>query len=226
MKNLQPGHVRFLHAIEHAVLRTWLARFGIVANDDVAPPFGEDGPVDWRAALDFDDEEWDESRLGVRPKRSAVSDSRWSLENAVARLCLEDVYDETPSSIRTRRTSLRRRVTLRDAKMRSSHLISIDWADDSGSHHFVSYYWTWIPYYECSVISSSSFTPDPHSAEYDGALYAFSPAMDLLEASRRTLLAEWARLAPRRARFMDFGLIDAPLAKAWAERARAHRPRT
>lgn len=222
MADSRRRRVRFLHPIEHALLREWLSRFELRASEDVEPPPAERGVVDWRAALEFDEDEWDEARLGVRPKYSAALDARHALDNAVARLCLEDVREELPSLMYSRRAAPARRGVLRAAPMRSRHLLSINWCDPAAhEQHFVAYYSTYSPYYECRIVSASSYLVDPKLGYHDVALFAHGPELDLLAGARETLIGEWRRFAPRVARFVDFGVVDGPLATAWAERARS-----
>lgn len=216
MKNIERGRgVHFFTGLEHTLVRQFLARDGIHAHEDADLPPGESHEEDWRAYLDVPRSHWDESVLGVQPRRSAWDNEDYAVHNAVARVCLSYV-DREDTHWRPRRSN-----ALRAVPLVPQFLLAIEWRDEERRvAALCEYFAIWIPYYECTVVAASTDSPAVYHGYRELALGAFTTEQHPLQGVRGVLSAEWARFEACRARFREFGWVDGPLARAWASRVK------
>lgn len=204
--------MRFHTGVEHALLREYLAARGLPASAATELAERESAPDDWRAWLDRPREQWVDSRDGIRPRHSAWGSATHALEDALARLCI--TYADTLPAGHPARESRK----LREVELRTRLLLEIEWFDEERlSAHAVEYFASWVPYYECTLVVGRTDSPAIYHGHRQLALSAFGPGTHIFEGAREVLIGEWARFEGHRARFRRFGLIDGPMARAWAE---------
>jgi hypothetical protein len=192
-------------------------------------------------AEDENDEEDDEPLFPVDcildewgiPKEIPLMYSRSGV--GVAQILLERVQDRLPQwgvwspedGVQLARPILDRRAQ-RKVELLPRLLFTINWADSGPGYSWpVSYYATYVPGFDRTVVTGSADCPDVFGF-CDVALGSFGPEVSILEGSRRIIVSEWSSRRVewdqrRWAYLFDTGLVSEADAQAWADEVWADR---
>jgi hypothetical protein len=114
------------------------------------------------------------------------------------------------------------KVPNRKVVLQPRHLFTINWADSGPGFSWpVAYYVTWLPYYDCHVVTASADCPDAFGY-CDFALGAFSIKTPIKKGARKIICADWSHQntayeQPCWAYLFSTELISKQEAEAWAE---------
>lgn len=147
---------------------------------------------------------------------------------AVAQILLERVQDRLPQwgvltddGVQFARPILDRRAQ-RKVELWPRLLLTINWADSGPGFSWpVSYYATYVPGFDRTVVTGSADCPDAFGF-CDVALGSFGPEVSILEGSCRIIVSEWSSHRAewdqqRWAYLFDTGLVNEAEAQAWAD---------
>jgi hypothetical protein len=215
-----PPEIRYSYTpLERAILSAYLG------YPDPAPDELEG--IDITKTVDPD--EWDESVQGIAPLPNLYETNHLTIENAVARICLEPVAPELPQwlSVRDDRVTLarsgRRCRALRSHRpQQPNHLFTINWATIApGLTWPEKYYTAHLPGYDVCVVTGSGDSPDAQGyCEF--ALGWYLGGVSEVEKAGEFIRAWWSRQLHhhRQARWaylFGTGAVDKETAERWAD---------
>jgi hypothetical protein len=174
-----------------------------------------------------DPDEWDESVKGIAPLPSLYGGDHLTLENAVARICLERVAPRLPqwACVSNGKVTLarkrRRRTALRRHRPRNPrHLFTINWADSGPGFSWPEkYYVARIPGYEVCIVTGSADSPDAHGY-CDFALGWYLGGVSDIDRAGECIRAWWKSLGAGQQRWaylFGTGAVDEETAERWAD---------
>ena len=207
------------HPIEHAVLAEYLGRNDLLARSAQG--------IDPRRTVDG--ETWDEARHGIAPLPNLYGGDNHAIENAVARIALQEIQDRLPQwaavypdgeEILGRKVKAKTDLPARTDITVPLFLFEINWADSGPGYSWPeSYHVTWIPYYDAFVVTASNDCAEVFGYP-DYAIGHFREGS--IDAEVRKIIAgHWRDLAGKRqsrwAYLFSTGSVDADQAESWAD---------
>ena len=174
-------------------------------------------------------DEWDESVHGIAPVPNLYETDHLTLENAVARICLEPVAPELPQwlSVPDDHMTLagprRRYRALRSHRpQQPNHLFTINWANIApGLTWPEKYYTAHLPGYDVCVVTGSTDSPDAQGY-CDFALGWYVGGVSDIDKAGECIRAWWTSQSarhgqPRWAYLFGSGAVDKETAERWAD---------
>jgi len=110
----------------------------------------------------------------------------------------------------------------RQVVLRPQHLMAINWADSGPGYSWpAAYYATWVPIYDCFVVTVS-FDTDEIFSDADFALGWFAADVPIVDGARELIVAEWRERKdmgdqPPWEYLFENGLVPAGLPEAWRD---------
>jgi hypothetical protein len=175
-----------------------------------------------------DPDEWDEGVHGIAPLPNLHDIDHLTLENAIARICLEPVAPTLPqwASIRDGKVTLarsrRRRTALRTHRpRRPKYLFTINWADSGPGFSWPEkYFAARLPGYEVCIVTGSADSPDAHGY-CDFALGWYLGSVSDIDKAGECIRAWWSGQRfegqNRWACLFGTGAVDEETAQRWAD---------
>lgn len=148
-------------------------------------------------ALELKEELWDEAANGIALHFADGGGTELALENAVARICLQNVQEQLPQWaacvgdrwVEGRSLKPAEKLPLR--VLSPLHLFTINWADSGPGFSWPeAYYVTLLPWFNRYVVTASDDGVEPHGYS-DFALGHFDRSENEIAGSRRVVTDFW-----------------------------------